>query len=444
MAKPVSTKKISVNRKAVSVVTLAVLVLLTVVFVWLGLSGRNMDSQGLYKLLPWLPTTGAESRWREALVPGAELGETLVLTFKAETESPLTEEEKAETVRVLSARIRDLGWLDARVEAMDDGTFLATMPKAANDGHVEHLLDAKGEFTFTDPEGNAFMTGENVSSAAFGMVAPGDHDYSLSLAFDEEGRKLFGDKTTELVGQSITLKLDGNTLVSPGVNEPLTEGGVSIPGFALEPAREYAIMLRSGALPYALEVTESATGAPILGEGVQNKLVIALGVVFLLVALYLILRQRLGGLVAAWMLLLQLALSYFLAALMRAGFNLVTLSAIWLGFLVVVFGIVVLFEDVQLDIRRGRSVRQAIKESYAGHGHGALDTLAALILICVVVIIVDSAGVVGNFAKVLGASLLVGLLLSQVGLRVILNETLTLFGDRSALYAGGVTKKEEQ
>ena len=228
------------------------------------------------------------------------------------------------------------------------------------------------------------------------------------------------------------------------MNEPLTEGGVSIPGFALEPAREYAIMLRSGALPYALEVTESATGAPILGEGVQNKLVIALGVVFLLVALYLILRQRLGGLVAAWMLLLQLALSYFLAALMRAGFNLVTLSAIWLGFLVVVFGIVVLFEDVQLDIRRGRSVRQAIKESYAGHGHGALDTLAALILICVVVIIVDSAGVVGNFAKVLGASLLVGLLLSQVGLRVILNETLTLFGDRSALYAGGVTKKEEQ
>jgi preprotein translocase subunit SecD len=162
------------------------------------------------------------------------------------------------------------------------------------------------------------------------------------------------------------------------------------------------------------------------------------------VALYLIIRQRLGGVVAAWMLLLQLSLSYFLAALMRAGFTLVTLSAIWMGFLVVVYAIVVLFNDVQHDIRRGRSVRQAVKESYAGHGHGALDALAALLIICVVVIIIDAHGVVGSFAKVLGVSLLVGLVLSQLGLRLMLGETLTLFGDHSALYAGGVMKKEEQ
>ena len=444
MAKPVSTKKISVNRKAVSAVTLIVLIALTAVFVCLGVTGRNMDDQGLYKLLPWLPSTGSEARWREALVPGAELGETLVLTFKAEAENPLTEEEQKETVRVLAARIRDMGWQDARVEVLEDGSFQTILPKSADDGHVEHLLDARGEFTFSDPAGNIFLTDKNVTSAGFGKMQPTDTDYSLSLAFDEEGNKIFGEKTTELVGQSITLKLDGNTLVSPGVNEPLTQGGVAIPGFALEPAREYTVMLRSGAMPYALEVTEKTTGAPVLGEGVQNKLIIALLVVFALVALYFIVRQRLGGLVAAWMLLVQLALSYFLAALMRAGFTLVTLSAIWLGFLVLVYAIVVLFNDVQHDIRRGRSVRQAIKESYAGHGHGALDALAALILICVVVIIVDANGVVGSFAKVLGVSLLVGLLLSQLGLRLVLNETLTLFGDRSALYASGVTKKEEQ
>ena len=444
MAKPVSSRKITVNRKAVSAVTLIVLIALTVIFVFLGINGRDMDKEGLYKLLPWLPTTGTEARWREALVPGAELGETLVMNFKADAENALTEEEKAETVRVLSARLRDLGWLDARVEALEDNSFRATMPQAADDGHLAHLLDARGEFTFADPEGNVFLDGKHVQSAAFGMTSANATDYSLSLAFDQEGSRIFGEKTTELVGKSISLNLDGKTLVAPGVSTPLTEGGVSIPGFALEPAREYAIMLRSGAMPYGLELTDQLTGDPILGKGVQEKLIIALFAVFLLVALWLVIRQRLGGLVSAWMLLVQLALSYFLAALMRAGFNLVTLAGIWLGFLALTFAILVLFDSVQHDIRRGRSVRQAIKESYAGRGHGGLDALAALLVLCVVLVIVDAQGVVGSFAKVLGLNILVALVLYQVCLRLVLNETLTLFGDHSGLYASGATKKEEQ
>ncbi len=443
MAKPTPVKKTTANRKAVSGVTLLILIALTVAFVWLGMTGMNMDGQGLYKLLPWLPTTGTESLWREALVPGAQLGETLVMDLAPEAENPLSEEEQALTIQVITARIKDMGWLDSRVEVLEDGTFRATLPKAADDGHIDHVLDARGVFSFADPEGNVFLTGENIQTAGFGMTDISGADYSLSIAFDEEGSRIFGEKTTQLVGQSISLMLDGNTLVSPGVNMPLTEGGVSIPGFALEPAREYAIMMRSGAMPYALEVLSMASGPPTLGEGAAERLVIALYIVFLLVALFLIIRQRLGGLIAAWMLLVQLALSYFFAALMGAGFTLVTLAGIWLAFLVMVFGVAMLFDSVQEDVRRGRSVRQAVKESYSGRSHGTIDVMAALIALSVLVIIVDAQGVIGGFAKVLGVSLLVGLALSQVALRLILNETLTLFGDRSGLYASGVKKKEE-
>lgn len=443
MAKPVPSKKVTVNRKAVSAVTLAVLIALTVIFVFLGFTGRNMDAQGLYKLLPWLPSTGTEARWRETLVPGAELGENLVLSFKAEAENPLTDEEKAQTIRVLYARLGDLGWRDAKVEEAEDGALRVTVPRAADDGHLEHLLNARGHFTFTDPEGSEFLSGEHIVSARFDMTDQAGTNFSLSIAFDEEGKRIFGEKTAELVGKSITLNLDGNALVSPGVNMPMTEGAVSIPGFTRETALEYAVMLRSGAQPYALQTAERTEGAPLLGEKAPEKLVAALLIVFALAALFLIIRQRLGGLVAAWMLLLQLALSYFFAALIRAGFTIVTLSAIWMGFLVVLFSVVVLFENVREDIRRGRSVRQAVKESYAGRGHAALDAMAALLVICVVTIIIDAHGVVGDFSKVLGISLLIGLLLTQVALRLILGEALTLFGDHSGLYTGGVMKKEE-
>ena len=442
MAKPVPAKKITVNRKAVSAVTLIVLLALSVIFVWLGFQGRQLDAQGLYKLLPWLPAAGTQTRWREALVPGAELGENLVMTFRPQAESPLTEEEQAETARVLSERLVNLGWRDIKAEATEDGLVRAVMPKAADDGQLEKLLTARGQFSLTDAEGNEILTGKNVKDAGFGAANQAGTDYALSLVFDQEGKRLFEEKTAELGVQSLSMKVDGQAVAE--VKGPLKDGAVLVSGFQPVPARDYAVMLRSGALPYALEVSGRAEGAPLMGEGVQNRLILALWAVFALTALYFIIRQRLGGLVAAWMLLMQLALSYFFAALMRAGFNLLTLSAIWLGFLALAFAVIVLFENVREDIRRGRSVRQAVRESYAGRGHAALDVMAAMILICVAVIIIDSYGVAGGFAKVLGLCLLVGLVLSQVALRVILNESLTLFGDRSALYAGGVMKKEEQ
>ena len=63
MAKKKKTgKKLTVNRKAVAALTLAVALVLTVIFVALGITGRKIDSQGLYNLLPWLPTPNKTSK----------------------------------------------------------------------------------------------------------------------------------------------------------------------------------------------------------------------------------------------------------------------------------------------------------------------------------------------------------------------------------------------
>ena len=87
MAKNKKTgKKFAVNRKAVAALTLAVALALTVIFVTLGITGRKMDAQGLYNLLPWLPTPSQTSKWREALVPDAGLGETLVSSLSPSVE----------------------------------------------------------------------------------------------------------------------------------------------------------------------------------------------------------------------------------------------------------------------------------------------------------------------------------------------------------------------
>ena len=442
MTKNSKPKKITVSRKAVAALTLAVALVLTIIFVVLGVTGRKMDTQGLYNLLPWLPTTGETFNWRQALVPGAGLGDTNVTTLGAVTEGEAAQEELQKAVKVLAKRLSDFGWTDAAVE-INSGKLVVTLPEGADTQYLNSILTAKGEFTFSDPAGEVFMDNTNVTSAGFGYADQSGTNFALSLTFDAEGKEAFGQKSTELSGQSITLRRDGLVVVSPSISDPITEGSVSIPGFTLDSARENAVLLRSGPLPFALSTeAESTAGTALLGAHVQNTLIIALLCAFVLIVLYFLVNYRLGGFLAAWMLLLQLALSYFFAALIGAGFTVLTLSAVYAAFLVTVFAILSLYSSVRQDVKRGRSMRQSLKEGYATHGHASLDVYVGLLVISVVLIIMDQ-GVIRIFSEIFAISLLLGLLATHLVLRLLFNETVHLFGGNASLYAANSTEKKE-
>lgn len=300
MQKNAKPKKVSVNRKLIAALTLLVALVLTVIFIFLGVNGRKLDAQGLRKLLPWLPLTNTETGWQQALVPGAGLGETLETAFTADTEGEVAEADLETAAGVLVRRLRDLGWTDVAVRVKDGG-LTVTLPKGADTAYLNGILSARGEFTFTDPSGAVFMDGSKVASAAYGYADQTGRNFALSLQFDNEGKKLFGDKSIELLGQSISLLKDGQLMVSPGINEPITQGVVSIPVNSLEEARDSAVLLRSGPLPFGLKAAEAGTsGTALLGGRAQNTLLIALTVVFAVIALYFIITYRLGGLIAAW------------------------------------------------------------------------------------------------------------------------------------------------
>jgi len=465
MAKqPEVKKKRSVNRKAVSAAVLVVALALTVVFIILGVTGRNMDAQGLYRLLPWLPVPGGSAAWQEALVPGAGLGDTVVQTFTpvqsgeapaqeapaqdapaqdASAQEAPTQDALEEAVRVTAKRLNDLGWTDTAVEVSPEGNLVVTLPKGADTGFLGSLLGSRGEFTFADPQGEVFLNGSHVTSAGFGYADQSGTNFALSIQFDAEGKRVFAEKSTELLGQSIMLLRDGVTLSNPSISTPLTDGAVSIPGFTLETARENAILLRSGALPF--EVTLQGAGEPgaaLHGERAQRSLIIALTVLFALAAVCLIVCFRLAGLAAAWMLLAQLALSYFFSALIGAGFTVLTLSAIWLSWLVSVFAMANLLLGMREDVLHGRSVRQALKESYAGRGHASLDVYVGLAIIAVLLIIVDG-GVIKLFSEIFAICLLLGLAVTHLALRLVTYEAINLFGGKSELYAAKRTLKKE-
>ncbi len=433
MAKPTPSRNRAAGAKAIAAVTLVVALLLTGVFMYYGFVGRDMDQEGLYKLLPWLPTPGEGTRWRQALVPGADLGETVrsTLALTPAEGGSVTDAQLNEAVAILSRRIADAGWTGAQVQVAD-GKIEAATPASVDETHSLTILNARGDVGFATPTGELFLSGNHIVNAWFGPSKE-QGVYAVSFQLDNEGKKLFGDKTQELIGQSISVVLDGQTIASPRISEALVDGFASIPAFTQDEAKNLAILMRSGPLP--LPVTEEAHdhGAPLFGEGAQDRLVIALAVATVIILLYFAIRFRAGGLVAAWMLGLQLALAFFFAALMGAGYTFSTLMAIYASFLLTAFSAMVILSGMSDDLNRGRSVLQALRDSYANAGHISLDVLGGLLALSVVLIILDTQQI-GMFMRILGVGLLVALLVMHLLMRVLMSSVITLLGQNTSLY----------
>lgn len=433
MAKDISTRKSGAGAKAIAAVTLVVALLLTGVFMYYGVMGRDMDAEGLYKLLPWLPTPGENTRWRQALVPGADLGETMrsTLTLTPAEGETVTPEQLEEAVRIVSFRLAEAGWAGAQIEVAD-GKILAAISASADAVHALALLNAQGEVAFATPTGEKFMTGEHIARAWYSPAQEAGM-FALNLEMTEEGKQLFAEKTQELVGQSISILLDGQSVADPRISQALVDGFASVPGFTEEQARNLAVMLRSGPLPLPVAEEGHEQGAALLGEGVLDRLVTALLVVVALVLVFVIIRYRVGGLVVAWVLALQLALMHFFAALMGAGYTLSTLLAVYGSFVLAAFSVLLILGGTSDDLSRGRSVQQALRDSYGNAGHTSLDVLGGLLALSVVLIIMDTQAI-GNFMRILGVGLLLDLVLVHMVLRVLMTSTIHLVGEKTSLY----------
>ncbi len=442
MAKPVQAPQKKTSAKAIASVTIVVILALSIIGTVLGFTGMKLDKDGLYKLLAWLPTPGQASDWRQALVPGADLGETLELTYTMtalEEGQAISPELTQDTLRTISRRLNFVGISSAVVKLLD-GKIQLSLPQDDTHDHFYELLAQRGEVTFAMPDGTTFLNSQHFKSANFHPNQQ-DGSYAISFILTSEGKQLFAEKTTELVGQNMSLTIDGEVIAQPGISAPLTEGAASLPGFSGENAMAYAAYMQTGPLPANLTPDSNVTGEPLLGKNVQSTLIIALAVAALLVMGLFIFKFRLGGAVAAWLLLIQLVAAYFLAALIRGGFTVSTLVAVYFSFGLLAFSLLALYRSMSEDLSHGRSIKQSLKEAYQGSGKLAYDILGSLLLLSLVLIIMDSQ-VIGGFMRVLALGLLLDLILMTLGLRVLLGSVITLFGSKTALYTNVKTKKE--
>ena len=187
----------------------------------------------------------------------------------------------------------------------------------------------------------------------------------VSMGFDSQGTRQFGQLTSNHVGELLAILLDGKIQSAPRINEPILGGNAQISGdFTFEEAQYLANILKAGAFPVGVKIAEERTVGPTLGQqaiddGIRAA-VIGMGIVLIFMLIY----YRFSGIVAIIaltfnMLIILGALAGFGAALTLPG-----LAGLVLTIGMAVDANVLIFERIREELRTGKTVWSAIETGY--------------------------------------------------------------------------------
>lgn len=273
----------------------------------------------------------------------------------------------------------------------------------------------------------AFLTtgidGARVARATL-QFDPNTNAPVVALKFDEQGTKLFADLTANNVGNPIAIFLDGNLISSPVVNEPIPSGEAVItgggPGFRVEEARELVRDINFGALPFKIEVAQTQTIGPSLGEETWTDSINAFMVTLVAVMLYMLVYYRKRGLIA-WFSLVLYAL-ILLAAFRLLG---VTLTASGIAGLILSLGMavdanVLVFERIEDELKRGATKRQALEHGFSRAWPSIRDGNLTSLISAFILYWMSGASLVQGFALVYGLGILASFFANYIASRTIM------------------------
>ena len=238
---------------------------------------------------------------------------------------------------------------------------------------------------------------------------PQTYEPEVTLQFDDEGTKLFGEVTSRNIGRRVAIFLDGMPISIPTVQTSITDGKAVISGnFTTEEARTLVQRLNAGALPVPISLLTQQTVDASLGQDSVNSSIVAGIVGFVLLSLFMILYYRMEGILAVLTLILYVLLSLTIFKLIPITLTLSGIAGFLLSIGMAVDANVLIFERIKEELKRGRTVGTAIEEGFARAWSSIFDSNASTLLTCLILIAVGTGSVKG-FAVTLS----IGVLLSM-------------------------------
>ena len=146
-----------------------------------------------------------------------------------------------------------------------------------------------------------WLTGDTVASAE-GQATTNDkgvNENIVSLQFNSEGTKAFGEMTSSHVGEQSFIIYDDEVLSAPKIQAAITGGQAQITGdFTLKEAQTLATNIGIGSLEVQLDELSHSVQSANLGSDALSKSIQAGIVCFIIIILFLLFVYRIPGLAA--------------------------------------------------------------------------------------------------------------------------------------------------
>jgi protein-export membrane protein SecD len=266
------------------------------------------------------------------------------------------------------------------------------------------------------------ISGENLADARMSND-PQTGEPVVSIRFDSQGARRFGEITTRNVNKPFAIVLDDKVLSAPNINEPILGGSAQISGgFTAESANNLAIMLRNGALPAPLKIEEQRTVGAELGADAVEAGRISTMVAFITILTFMVLAYGLlfGGISVVALVINGLLIIAAMSAT-QATLTLPGIAGLILTLAVAVDANVLIYERMRDEVRAGRPVLSAMEAGFSRAMETIIDANLTT-LIAAAIMFFFGAGPVRGFAWTLSigvfTSVLTAVLVTQVLLAV--------------------------
>ena len=414
------------KKQTKSIVVLAIMLVLTLFFGIVGVTGMPLTADGLYKLLPWIPTTNADA-WPESISLGLDLRGGVYVEYSAEAPEGNDADFSSlldATVSAIQSRLTDKGYAESTVQVLGTNGIRVEIPDVDDPSEILDLIGEPALLEFKDPDGNTFMTGSDVRLA---QATYYDGEWGVSFQLTSEGTELFAEMTSNHIGETLSIYLDGEELMSPTVQSAITGGSGQITGnFTQERAQTIAAQIQSGALPLNLTQQKVDTVSATLGDDALSTSVFAAIIGILLVMAIMIFRYRMNGVVASWALCIYIiVLFWVLAVFPGIQLTLPGIAGIILGIGMAVDANVVIYERFNEEVRAGRSLAVARKTGFK-HALSAIIDANVTTIIAAIVLMIFGTGSVQGFAKTLLLGVIVSMFSALLITRILMKHIIQL------------------
>lgn len=304
--------------------------------------------------------------------------------------------------------VTDIGQAVSLIGKTPQLEFMLVRPEAQN--FTEEELKTK---TVDDVFVRTGLGGQYLESSQLQFTNSGSGQIAgqpiVALTFNSEGKDLFAKITGENKGKVLAIFLDGQVISSPVINDVITDGKAIISGnFTGEQAKSLVRDLNYGALPVPIELVSTQTIGASLGEDAKTSGVKAGVIGMALVVLFLIVWYRLPGLVAGVSLLGYVVLSLAIFKLVPVTFTAAGIAGFILSIGMAVDANVLIFERMKEELKKGKSVHDALREGFSRAWLSIRDSNISSIITSIILFWLGTSAIKG-FALTLGIGVLVSM-----------------------------------